>query len=105
MSQSKGFFAVNRDGTPWYTRTLRITTIRIIAQSVFFALFMFLLWATWFSRLGGYPVSLFLEVDPLVGFATALSTGTVYRWLWRGMFVLIPTLLLGRVFPLGPSST
>jgi polyferredoxin len=59
---------------------------------------MFLLWVTWFSRLGGYPVSLFLEVDPLVGIATALSTHTVYRWLWRGLFVLVPTLLLGRVF-------
>jgi polyferredoxin len=65
---------------------------------MFFSLFMFLLWVTWFSRLGGYPVSLFLEVDPLVGIATALSTHTVYRWLWRGLFVLVPTLLLGRVF-------
>ena len=31
-------------------------------------------------------------------FATALSTHTVYRWLWRAMWILIPTLLLGRVF-------
>ncbi len=83
---------------PWFAKTLRITTIRVAAQAFFFALFTFLLWATWFSRLGGYPVSLFLEVDPLVGFATALSTHTVYRWLWRGMWVLVPTLLLGRVF-------
>jgi polyferredoxin len=85
-------------GAPWHTRLLRITTIRIVSQAFFFALFMFLLWMTWFSRLGGYPVSLFLEVDPLVGVATALSTHTVYRWLWRGLWVLIPTLLLGRVF-------
>ncbi len=88
----------NRDGSPWWARVFRITTVRILSQVFFFTLFTFLLWATWFSRLGGYPVSLFLEVDPLVGFATALSTGTVYRWLWRGLFVLIPTLLLGRVF-------
>jgi polyferredoxin len=88
----------NRDGSPWYARTFRITTIRIGAQAFFFALFTFLLWSTWFSRLGGYPVSLFLEIDPLVGFATALSTHTIYRWLWRGLFVLIPTLILGRVF-------
>jgi len=92
------FFAPNRDGSPWYLRTFRITTVRIISQALFFTLFMFLLWVTWFSRLGGYPVSLFLEVDPLVGLATALSTHTVYRWLWRGMWVLVPTLLLGRVF-------
>ncbi len=88
----------NKDNSPWYARVFRITNIRVVSQFVFFALFAFLLWATWFSRLGGYPVSMFLEVDPLVGFATALSTGTVYRWLWRGMFVLVPTLLFGRVF-------
>jgi len=88
----------NRDGTPWYARTFRITSIRIAAQVFFFAWFVFLLWTTWFGRLGGYPVSLFLEVDPLVGFATALSTHSVYRWLWRGLFVLVPTLVLGRVF-------
>lgn len=88
----------NADGSPWWARTFRITTIRIFAQAFFFGLFVFLLWATWFSRLGGYPASLFLELDPLVGFSTALSTGTVYRWLWRGMFILVPTLILGRVF-------
>jgi len=88
----------NKDGSPWYARTFRITTIRIVTQAFFFGLFVFLLWVTWLSRLGGYPASLFLEMDPLVGFATALSTGTVYRWLWRGMFILVPTLLLGRVF-------
>jgi polyferredoxin len=88
----------NPDGSPWYARTFRITTVRILSQAFFFALFVFLLWVTWLSRLGGYPASLFLEMDPLVGFATALSTHTVYRWLWRGLFILIPTLLLGRIF-------
>jgi polyferredoxin len=88
----------NRDGSPWFARTFRITTIRILTQAFFFALFVFLLWVTWLSRLGGYPASLFLEMDPLVGFATALSTHTVYRWLWRGLFILVPTLVLGRVF-------
>jgi polyferredoxin len=91
-------FKPNKDGTPWYARTMRITTARVASQVFFFGLFVFLLWVTWFSRLDGYPVSLFLELDPLVGFATALSTHTVYRWLWRGMLVLIPTLLLGRAF-------
>ena len=93
-----GFFDRNRDGTAFYRRHLRIVNIRVASQVFFFSLFVFLLWATWFSRLGGYPVSLFLELDPLVGFATAVSTHTVYRWLWRGLFILIPTLLLGRMF-------
>jgi polyferredoxin len=88
----------NRDGTPWYARVGRITNWRIVTQAFFFGLFVFLLWVTWFSRLKGYPASLFLELDPLVTFATALSTHTVYRWLWRALYVLVPTLLLGRVF-------
>jgi polyferredoxin len=88
----------NKDGSPWWARKFRITTIRIVSQVFFFALFAFLLWVTWLSRLKGYPASLFLEMDPLVGFATAISTHTVYRWLWRGIFILIPTLVLGRVF-------
>lgn len=96
--QLKSRFSPNRDGSPWYARVLRITTWRVVSQATFFALFSFLLWVTWFSRLEGYPASLFLELDPLVGFATAVSTHTVYRWLWRGLFVLALTLLLGRVF-------
>lgn len=88
----------NRDGTPWTARVFRITSWRILSQATFFALFIFLLWVTWFSRLGGYPASLFLELDPLVSFATALSTHTVYRWLWRSLWVVVPTLVLGRAF-------
>jgi len=91
-------FRPSRDGSPWYLRVFRITTVRIVSQAVFFGLFVFLVWVTWFSRMGGYPVSLFLEVDPLVAFATALATHTVYRHLWMALLVLVPTLLLGRVF-------
>jgi polyferredoxin len=88
----------NRDGSPWWARAFRLTTFRVLSQAFFFSLFLFLLWCTWFSRLKGYPVSLFLEVDPLVGLATALADHTVYRWLWRGLWVLLPTLLFGRAF-------
>jgi polyferredoxin len=90
--------AKNRDGSPWYARVFRLTTTRIVTQALFFGLFVFLLWVTWFSRLKGYPASLFLELDPLVTFATAVSTHTVYRWLWRSLWILVPTLMLGRVF-------
>ena len=90
--------APNPDGSPWWARVFRITNVRVVSQAFFFGLFVFLLWVTWLSRLKGYPASLFLEMDPLVGFATALSTHTVYRQLWWGLFLLVPTLLLGRVF-------
>lgn len=78
--------------------TFRIVDLRILSQAVFFGIFVFTVFVTWFSRLGGYPVSLILEVDPLVALATALSTGTIYRNLVWSLWILVPTLLLGRVF-------
>jgi len=98
LSRLKNQFKPNRDGSPWWARVFRITNIRIATQAFFLALFVFLTWVAWFSRIEGYPVSLFLELDPLVGLATAISTSTVYRWLWRGLFILVLTLTLGRVF-------
>ncbi|HNT88757.1 MAG TPA: 4Fe-4S binding protein, partial [Candidatus Hydrogenedentes bacterium] len=79
-------------------RALRITNIRILSQAFFFFIFLFSVWATWTSRVGGYPVSRLLEMDPLVMIATMLSTGHVYRYLGWGLLVLALTLLFGRVF-------
>jgi polyferredoxin len=81
-----------------WTRTFRIVDARVLSQATFLGLFAFAIWVTWFSRLEGYPVSLFLEIDPLVALATSISTGTVYRNLWWSLWILVPTLLLGRVF-------
>jgi polyferredoxin/Pyruvate/2-oxoacid:ferredoxin oxidoreductase delta subunit len=83
---------------PWWLRTMRLTRVRVVVQAVFFVLFVFLCFVTWFSRLGGYPVSLFLEVDPLVSAATAISTHTVYRHLIWSLVLIVPTLVLGRFF-------
>lgn len=79
-------------------KALRITNVRILSQIFFFAVFMFSVWATWTSRLGGYPVSRILEMDPLVMISTMLSTGYVYRYLGWGLLILAITLLFGRVF-------
>jgi len=77
---------------------LRLTNVRIMSQIFFFALFMFSVWATWTSRLGGYPVSRILEFDPLVMLSNILSTGYVYRYLGWGLVIVAVTLLFGRVF-------
>jgi polyferredoxin len=77
---------------------LRITNIRILSQVFFFAAFVLSVWATWTTRLGGYPVSRILEMDPLVTLSTALATGHIYRFLGWGLLVLAVTLLFGRVF-------
>ncbi|GAB4223355.1 MAG: 4Fe-4S binding protein [Acidobacteriota bacterium] len=79
-------------------RLLRLTNARIVSQTFFFVAFLLAVWATWTTRLGGYPVSRLLEMDPLVGLSTALATGYVYRALGWGLLVLALTLLFGRVF-------
>jgi polyferredoxin len=83
---------------PGWMRGLRITRIRVFSQAFFFAVFLFFVFVTWFSRLKGYPVSAFLEVDPLVVVATAISTHTVYRHLIWSLVLIVPTLVLGRFF-------
>ena len=79
-------------------RRLRITNTRLLSQGVFFGLFLFFVWATWTGRLGGYPVSRLLEMDPLVTLSTALATGHVYRALGWAVAIVALTLLFGRVF-------
>ncbi len=79
-------------------RRLRLTRVRISSQVVFFGLFLFAVWATWTSRIGGYPVSALLELNPLVLISTALATGYVYKALGLGLIVLVLTFLFGRVF-------
>jgi len=81
--------------------------LRLVSQIVFFAAFLFLLSRTEFRgslqsaetavRLP-WPVSIFLEADPLVGLSNALSTGTLYRGLLWGLVILVPTFFFGRFF-------
>ena len=77
---------------------MRIARARVISQAFFFGLFLFFVLVAQFSYLKGYPVSAFLEVDPLVALATALTTHRVYRALVWSLVLLLPTLLLGRFF-------
>ena len=55
-------------------RLLTLRTVRRISQVFFFSLFLFFVFVTDLRYLKGYPVSLFLELDPLVAFATAITT-------------------------------
>ena len=77
---------------------MRITRVRVLSQAFFFLLFLFFVVVTDLRYLQGYPVSLFLEIDPLVGFATAITTTTVYKGLILCTLLLIPTFVLGRFF-------
>ncbi len=81
----------------------RITVVRVIVQTVMFALFSAFVLLTTFASLDRWPalhwwVSKVLEVDPLIALATALTTHTVYKGLLWSLVILIPTLFLGRFF-------
>jgi polyferredoxin len=86
---------------------LTLPRLRRLSQTLFLGLFGVLLWKTEFRgsfqpdelafRLP-YPVRAFLETDPLIAIANALSTHALYRGLLWSLAVLIPTLFLGRAF-------
>ena len=82
---------------------LRISSIRIVTQAVTFALFVGFVILTSLAQLERTPalrhwVSKFLDIDPLVALATAISTHTVYRGLLWSLLIVIPTFFLGRFF-------
>jgi polyferredoxin len=81
---------------------MRIVTARRISQVFFVVLFF---WFCTVSTLGdrfwqlrGWPVNWLLELDPLVGIATLLSTRALYAGLLWGLATVALTLVLGRVF-------
>jgi polyferredoxin len=88
-------------------RQTRLSRIRRASQVLFLGAFLLLLFRTEFSgsfrAAGGearlpWPVSIFLEADPLAAVATAISTRTLYSGLLWSLVVLVPTFFLGRFF-------
>ena len=70
---------------------MKTRTARRISQVFFFSLFLFFVVISDLRYLKGYPVSLFLELDPLVAFATAITTHTVYKGLlWSLLLIRRP---------------
>ncbi len=79
-----------------------IIIVRRISQIFFFIVFLWfcavmVLGKSWY-QLRGWPVNLFLNLDPLTGISTILTTRTLYAGLLWGLPTLILTLVLGRVF-------
>ncbi len=81
--------------------------LRRISQVIFLGLFLFLLFRTEFrgSFAGSrgeirlpYPVSIFLEADPLAAITNVLSSWSLYKGLLWSLLIIIPTLFLGRFF-------
>ena len=81
---------------------MRILTTRRISQVFFCILFV---WFCVVSTLGdqwwqlrGWPVNWLIQLDPLVGLATLLTTRTIYAGLWWSVVTIVLTLFLGRFF-------
>jgi hypothetical protein len=81
---------------------MNIITTRRICQIFFFSLFLwFCVAATlgeqWW-QLRGWPVNWIIQLDPLVGLGTLLTTRTLYAGLLWGLATVVLTIVLGRFF-------
>jgi len=81
---------------------MSILNVRRVSQGFFLLLFLWFcvvaaLGDAWW-QLRGWPVNWFLELDPLTGLGTLLSTHTLYNGLFWGLVPVILTILLGRFF-------
>ncbi len=81
---------------------MKIVTVRRISQVFFFTLFI---WFCIVSTVGDefwqirdWPVSWFLQLDPLVAIGTILTTHTLYKPLLWALVVVILTIVFGRFF-------
>jgi polyferredoxin len=82
--------------------TMKIVTVRRISQAFFFSMFVWFCVVSTvgdkFWQLRGWPVNWFLQLDPLVAIATALTTHTLYWPLLWALAVIVLTIILGRFF-------
>jgi polyferredoxin len=81
---------------------MKIVTTRRICQFFFLVVFIWFCFATslgenWW-QLRGWPVNWIIQLDPLVGLATLLSTRTLYAGLLWGLATIVLTIILGRFF-------
>ncbi|MBM4370089.1 MAG: 4Fe-4S binding protein [Deltaproteobacteria bacterium] len=86
----------------------RLRLLRRVSQTGIFLLFFWLILKTTFEvdfapGVSGeitlpWPVSWFLELDPLAAVATLLASRTLYEGLLWSLLILIPTIFLGRFF-------
>ncbi len=77
-----------------------IKRIRIATQALFLLLFLWLFLQTEAKGANdlGYPVKIFLDADPLIFITTILAGRNWYQTFFLATFVIIATVLLGRVF-------
>jgi polyferredoxin len=85
-----------------------VRNLRRVSQVLFFLLFFWLILKTNFnvnfssSDINNialpYPVSIFLQIDPLVGLTNILANGGLFEGLIWSLIILIPVIFIGRFF-------
>ena len=81
---------------------MNIVTTRRISQIFFFIVFIWFCLVTtigdqWW-QLRGWPVNWIIQLDPLLGLATLLSTRTLFAGLLWGLATVVLTIIFGRFF-------
>lgn len=81
---------------------MRIIVARKISRAFFLLLFVWFCLVTsvgvkWW-QIRGWPVNLFLQLDPLIALTTILTTKTLYAGLWWAIATIVLTIVLGRFF-------
>ena len=81
---------------------MNIVTTRRISQFFFLVLFLWFAAAAtlgdkWW-QLRGWPVNWFLQLDPLVGIGTFITTRTFYSGLIWCIATIVFTIIIGRFF-------
>jgi len=98
-SQKHATHKIKLDGLLY---SMKITTTRRISQIFFFALFLWFPLVTVFGtewwQLRGWPINLFLQLDPLAAIGTILTTHELYAGLLWALVTVILTIFLGRFF-------
>jgi polyferredoxin len=81
---------------------MKIRTTRRISQIFFSILFIWFCFVTTLGdqwrQLRGWPVNWIIDLDPLVGLGTLLSTRTLYAGLLWSLATVVLTIVLGRFF-------
>ena len=81
---------------------MKVITTRRICQVFFLVVFLWFCVVTTLGKswwqLRGWPVNWMIQLDPLVGLGTLLSTRTLYAGLIWGLVTVVLTLVLGRFF-------
>nr|HPM43516.1 4Fe-4S binding protein [Candidatus Omnitrophota bacterium] len=76
----------------------RLLTARRLSQSIFLALFIYILWSTTYPLKGVFPASAFFKFDPLIVLMVSLSSRVIVHGIIFSLSMIILSVILGRFF-------